>query len=39
VLSWPEADLKTVGRAAARQGFDPLSVTLAAHCSHLCEVE
>jgi Fe2+ or Zn2+ uptake regulation protein len=38
VLSLPEADLRNVGRAAARQGFDPLSVTLAAHCSHLCEV-
>ena len=39
VLSLPEADLRHVGRAAARQGFDPLSVTLAAHCSDLCEAQ
>jgi Fe2+ or Zn2+ uptake regulation protein len=39
VLSLPDSDLRKVGRAAARQGFDPLTVTVAAHCSHLCEVE
>jgi Fur family peroxide stress response transcriptional regulator len=39
VLSLPDSDFKKVGRAAARQGFDPLTITVAAHCSHLCEAD
>ncbi len=39
ILSLPDSELKQVGQAAARQGFDPLTVTVAAHCSHLCEAE
>ena len=39
MLALPEADVRQVGQAAARQGFDPQSLTLAAHCSHLCEVD
>jgi Fe2+ or Zn2+ uptake regulation protein len=35
----PEADLLQVGRAAARQGFDPQTLTLAAHCAHVCEAQ
>ena len=38
-LPLPEADLSQVGLAAARQGFDPQSITLAAHCAHVCEVD
>jgi Fe2+ or Zn2+ uptake regulation protein len=39
MLSLPEADVLQVGAAAARQGFDPQSLTLAAHCSHECELD
>jgi Fe2+ or Zn2+ uptake regulation protein len=35
----PEADLSHVGRAAAMQGFDVQSITLAAHCAHVCDLE
>ena len=36
-LPLPEADLVSIGTAAARQGFDPHTLTLAAHCVHTCE--